>query len=116
MNLVKCFDAVSMVVEEATNQFAPLWGIDSHKYEILEQYCKAIDELASEFSGISYDVGVDEIEMTVQVVLECLDLTVASRKHRFYELAERSLSFGFSTSEDGNLNVKFVFPSVWERV
>ena len=115
-SFVKCFDAVSMVVEEATNQFSPLWKLDKEKYRILEQYCQVIDGLSDEFDGISYDVEIDDIAMTIAVTLECQDINIQQQSHKYYALAQRAVTFGFSTSEDGNLNVKFVFPSVWNKV
>lgn len=115
MSFIKCFDVVSMVVEEATKQFAPLWKLNKDRNKILEQYCSVIDSLSEEFGGESFDVAVDDIEMTVTIVMECEDMTIDSKNHKFYSLAQRSNELGFSVSEDGNLNVKFVFPSLWEK-
>lgn len=116
MSFAKCFDVVSMVVDEATNQFSPLWVVDKEKYEILKQYCSTIDSLADEYDGESIDVEVNEIDMTVSIILECADVTVQNDNHIFYELVKRACSLGFSVSENGNLNVKFIFPSVWNKV
>lgn len=115
MSFIKCFDVVSMVVEEATEQFAPLWKLNEENYKILEQYCGVIDSLAQEFEGESYDVEVDEVKMTVKIVLECQEMTIESKTHQFYELAQKADSFGFSATEDSTLLVEFVFPSVWEK-
>ena len=116
MAFVNCFDVVSMVVEEATKQFAPLWKLDNECNRILEQYCSVIDSLAEAFGADSFDVTVDDIAMTITIVMECEDMTIESATHKFYSLAQRSKALGFSVSEDGNLNVKFVFPSVWTKV
>ena len=51
MAFVNCFDVVSMVVEEATKQFAPLWKLDKECNRIFEQYFSVIDSLAEEFGG-----------------------------------------------------------------
>ena len=115
MSFVKCFDAASMVVEEATSQFKPIWKIDKEKYRILEQYCDAIDEISDEFNGISYDVEVDDIAMTISIVLECQDILIQQKSHIFFSLTQRTNAIGFSVSENGNLNVKFIFPSVWNK-
>lgn len=115
MSFVKCFDAVEMVIEEANKQFAPLWKLDKEKYRILEQYCQAIDSLSDEFGGISYDVEVDDIAMTIAITLECQDMNIQQQSHKYYSLAQRAVTFGFSVSEDGNLNIRFVFPSVWKK-
>lgn len=110
---VKCFDVVSGVVNEAAEDFAPLWVIDEEKYDILGEYCEYIDGLADEFKGIAYEVYVDRMEKTVKITLECGDITVESPQHPFNALAERAVRLEFGRSADGNLLVSFVFPSVW---
>lgn len=112
---IKCFEVTSMMVDEATKRFAPIWSIDQNKYAILEQYCGIIDDIAEEFNGESIVVEVDEIKMTISITVECWDMKLESVNHIFYKLTERSVKFGFSVSEEGNLNVNFTFPSVWER-
>lgn len=112
---IKCFEVVSMIVDEATRQFSPIWAPNEEKYNILKQYCSVIDDLAKEFNGESIEVEVDDINMTIDVSLECWDLKLESSDHIFHKLVKRSVSVGFSVSNDGNLNVTFVFPSIWER-
>lgn len=114
-NFVKCFDAVSMVTDEATAQFSPLWKENRENKKLLAQYCRAIDSLSDEFGGKSFDVEVDDVKMTVTVRLECDDMTLKSQAHKYYDLVKRSVSFGFSASKSGDLVVEFVFPSIWER-
>ena len=114
-SFVKCFDAVSTVVDEATSRFAPIWKENKESKRILAQSCGAIDSLSDEFGGESFEVDVDDIKMTITVRLECQDMTLGSQKHKYYDLAQRALSFGFSVSESGNLVIEFVFPSIWER-
>ena len=114
MSFVKCFDVVEMVVDEANKLFTPLWKIDDEKYRILKQYCDVIDMISEEFDGQGYDVSVDEIKMTVKIIVECQSLMLESASHKFYALAKRALSCCFSVSDNGNVNVEFVFPSIWE--
>lgn len=115
MAFVKCIDVVSMVIEEATARFAPLWKLDVESSRILEQYCSVIDSLAEEFGGESFEVSVDEISMDIKITMECEDITIESVSHKFCKLALHTKAVGFSASEDGNLNLEFVFPSVWTR-
>ena len=114
-SFVKCFDVVSMVIDEATSQFVPIWKINKDKYQILKQYCDVLDSLAEEFDGESFDVEVDDIAMTVTIKMECPDIIIKSQNHKYCSLAQRALSFGFAVSETGLLCMKFVFPSVWDR-
>ena len=114
-SFVKCFDAVTMVTDEATSQFAPMWRENKESKRILEQYCRAIDALSGEFGGMSFEVEADDIKMTITIKLECSDMTIKAQKYKYYELAQRALSFGFSVSESGNLVAQFVFPGIWEK-
>lgn len=116
MGDVKCFDVVSMVVEEANERFGSLWKVDESKQDILCQYCDAIDEIADEFDGESYDVEVDEITMSIKIILECGDMLIKDKNHVIYKLFDRSIRFGFSVSEEEHmLCVMFEFPSIWEK-
>lgn len=117
MSFVKCFDVVDMIIKEANNRFSPLWKVDEEKFKVLKQYSEAIDKLSEEFEGVSYDVEVDEISMEVSIVLECDEIIIENKNHILYELMKRTIKSVFSVSEDGeNLAVKFVFPSIWEKV
>lgn len=118
MSFVKCFDVVSMVVEEGCNQFKPLWKVNQEKYKILEQYCSVIDELSTEFKGVCFEVDVDDVAMTISITLTCEEMSITSNNHPPIELLTRAASVSFSASEEEEdcLDVKFVFPSIWERV
>jgi hypothetical protein len=115
MNFITCFDVVSMVVDEATERFAPLWRVDNERYDVLRQYCEALDQVAAEFDGESFEVEVDEIKMTIAITMTCSDLTVQSASHVLYQLGERALSLRFNTTAEGDLAVTLTFPSVWEK-
>ena len=113
---VNCFDVVSMVVDEATRQFEPLWEVNEEKHKILEQYCSALDELAEEFDGESFEVDVDDIKMTISITMECADMTIKSSSHKFYALVQRASALQFFVSEEGLLGVRFIFPSIWDKI
>lgn len=112
---IRCFDVASPVVKEATKQFGSLWELNPESYDIFKQYCSAIDAMAEEFGGESFEVEVDDTKMTVSISLECFDMQLYNTKHNFYQLTERALKFNFYSSKDNNLVVKFTFPSLWER-
>lgn len=115
MSLINCFDTVEMVVEEANKQFAPIWKMNKERYNILKQYCDIIDSLSAEYGGESFEVEIDDIAMTVAITMDCLDMIIDRDNQKFLSLAQRTISIGFSVSEEGNLAIKFVFPSLWER-
>lgn len=113
---LKCFNVASLVIDEATEQFSPLWKVDKEKLTIFNQYCTVIDELVNEFGGLELTVDVDDIKLTISIEVVCEDITIQESKHRFYDLAERAIELSFMKSEDGDVVVRFVFPSIWERV
>lgn len=113
---LKCFNVASLVIDEATEQFSPLWKIDKEKLTIFKQYCAVIDELVNEFDGLELTVDVDDIKLTISVEIVCEDVTIQESEHRFYDLAERAVEMSFMKSDDGDIAVRFVFPSIWTRV
>lgn len=115
MSFIKCFDVASMVIDDATERFKPTMRLNTEKVDIFRDYCDAIDTLSNEFEGEAFDIEVDEITMEITVALECDEIVIESSKHIFYELVKRAVKYSFSTSEDGNLIVKFVFPCLWDK-
>lgn len=114
MSFMKCFDAASIVIEEANERLSPLWKADEERLNIFKQYCEAIDLLSDEFDGESFEVEVDEITMEISITLECDEIVIESKTHELYDLVKRAIRCSFSASND-NLLVRFVFPSIWGK-
>ena len=113
--MIKCFDIVDSVIQEADDQFGVLFKINTEKYDILKQYCDIIDLINKEFDVEYIHVSVDEIQMTITVSIGCCDITIESNDHVIYELFKRAVSLEFSVDDDGLLRTSFTFPSIWER-
>lgn len=96
MSFATCFDVVQMVTDEASAQFAPLFCENKEAKAILHQYCDAIDVLAREFDGVTFEASVHDESMEVSVKFECPDIVIRTQKHRFYDLVERSNAVRFS--------------------
>lgn len=113
---IRCFDITEMVLDEATEQFSPIWVVDEEKKKVLKQYCEALDILSEEFNGQAFEVDVDEVKMTISIKMFCEEITVYEEPHLFYDLGGRALSMSFSYSEeDDTMAVEFVFPSIWKK-
>ena len=115
MGKIKCFDVLSMVIEEANERFNPLWQINNDNLKVLQQYCDVMDMVSDEFKGVSFDVEVDEITMEIKIELECEEIIIESKEHPLYELIKRAIKFGFYATDEDIVCVKLVFPSIWER-
>ena len=111
----KSFDVASTVLEEANKRFSPIWKPNNERVAIFQQYCDVVDDLIEEFDGESIDVEVDEIKMTICLRIECADITIKTKSHKYYELMQRTVSFGFEATDSDMIALKLVFPSVWEK-
>lgn len=116
MPTIRCFDIAEMVLDEATEQFAPIWVVDEEKKGALKQYCEMMDRLSDEFYGQAFEVEVDDIKMTISIKMFCEEITVYDKVHMFYMLGKKAKSISFSYSkEDNTVAVEFVFPSIWKK-
>ena len=112
---IKCYDVVESVIEEATKRFIAFKENQESK-NILKQYCEVIDKIVEDIAGNSIEVEVDEIKMTISIIIGCDDLVVEPDNKLFYQLSERAISLSFySDEDDGSMVVEFEFPSIWER-
>ncbi len=114
--MIKCFDVVKDVAEEATKQFSPDIVLVPERLDILREYCEAIDVVAAATDAESFEAEVDEEKLNFIISIECAAFQIESPLSPFYELIERAVSFGFFANEDGNTVAYFEFPRLWERI
>ena len=114
MKFMNSFDVAEMVIEEATKQFSPLWSLNAENFDIFKQYCFAIDYFIEEIESNGIEISVDEIRMTVSVVVFCKNATLL-KNSKFFLLAERTLHVSVSLDENNDLKFEFVFPSLWDK-
>ena len=114
MKFLNSFDVAEMVIEEATKQFSPLWSLNAENFDIFKQYCFAFDSFLDEIESNGLEISVDEILMTISVVVFCKNATLM-KNSKFFLLAERASRVNVSLDENNNLKFEFVFPSLWDR-
>lgn len=116
MGFIKCYDTLLMVIEEANDQFGLAWKVNKEKERIMKKNCDQIDDISSEFGGVSYEVDINDETMDITVSLVCTEMTLESPKHKYYWLIQNTKSFGFTNIDNGELlKVTFVFDGIWER-
>lgn len=115
MNCINCFDIVSEVVEEASSQFGSTWSVNQERFDILEQYCSLLDNIAEESNGESFEVEVDDITMEISISVECNDIIIRNVDSVYLDLFQRAISIEFYAASNGNVVMKLKFPSVWEK-
>lgn len=111
---IKCFDVVSIVVEEATKQYSPDFVLNDNKLRILKQYCDAIDYIKDEINATEYEAEIIDDNKTVSISIECSNLFVDSVNHAFCHLLRRSIACTLSYVDDDTFKINFIFPSLWD--
>ena len=111
----KCFDIVSMVLEDANDRFSPLFTPVAERVDILKQYCDAIDGLIDANGGEEFECEVNEDDMTVTLAFVVEDIVVdRPATDKFQQLIARSVSVTVAPVDGDHIRVSFVFPSLWE--
>ena len=115
--MIGCFDIVSTVVDAKTDRCSEKFVLNSEKYDILHEYCDAIEKMLSDNSCTGIEADIDE-NMHVVINVECDELVVEGKPNLYGDLADRAISVGFSIKEGSNdeMCFRFTFPSVWDSV
>lgn len=115
MKIVNCFDVVSMVVEEATEQYGNLYSLNKESYKMLEQYCTLLDAVAEETNATQFEAEILEIDKTVSFTLWCEELQSRGVRNPFAQLVVRAATCKVSFDHEDVLRINFIFPSLWEH-
>lgn len=115
MNKIKCFDIASEVIDEANKRFFPSWEINNDDYNLFKKHCDAIDTISDTIGCVSISISVDEITMLITLSIECSSIFSEKKDDVIRGLIKSSTKVKFSSGEDGNLIVDFVFPSLWSH-
>ena len=114
--MIKTFDIVSEVVDEANKRFGPLWKLSERNLNILNQYCVALDTLYEHIDPSMIEAYIDEDDMTIQIKVRCPEIVIMTKHNLFYVITSRTVRMEFSHIDNENILLTFVFPSLWERV
>lgn len=115
MSQIKCYDVVRAVLDDASEQFMPVWKEKAVSEDILHQYCDTIDKFIDEFDATCLAVEVDEESMDIRISFECEEMIIRDANHMFYQIATRSECVKFRYVGEDKMEVEFSFPSIWER-
>ena len=120
MSFAKCFDVVTMVIDEASEQFDeaseqfgfPLYE-DEDKKEELEEYCDMIDAFARRFGGVSYEAEVDDKTTDIIVSVVCGEFEIYDCADDFYKLVEAAKGVSFRAVDGDTVRVSLRFNGIW---
>ena len=104
-----------MVLEDANERFAPLFQPVQERVDFLKQYCDAFDVLIDEQEADSFNVEVDENDMTVHIDLVMMTVECSDSQPQLGQLIQRAMKFSVKDEDGTNLRLSFVYPSLWEK-
>lgn len=117
MSFVTCYDAVSMVLDDAAERFGQNRKLNQETLERLQAACKLMDSIVEEIDCDSIEAEIDENTMDLIVTLCCEDLTMCyGRSHPFFKIIQHADSFGFRNGGENRLLVFFRFVGVFTHV
>lgn len=110
---MSCSSIVAKAVKNATTARGNV-VVNNEKFDILMEYCEAIDSFADYINGEVVDSVVDLLKGFVIVRIQTDEMIVENEDRIFYDLAERSVAINFSPApENDSMFIDFIFPSVW---
>ena len=111
--MVSTFDIVSSYIENANMADGAKHTINEESMDILADYCGVLDTIFDECMGSSVTVdlldgGLVSIEMTVAA------FSANRFNQSYFDLIERAVFFTVTNTARNELDIKFVFPSVFD--
>lgn len=111
MKIFNCFDIVKIIIEEASNQFSPLFREDPFKLSRLKSQCDYIDKIANQYNGISCEVEIDSITTEISIILALDDKSLVLSSIILPQLAQSEIFF----DEEHSICLKFIVPGIWSK-
>ena len=113
---MSCRDFAAKAVKDATTARGNV-TVNDEKYDILMEYCDAIDWFANVAGGEVIESIVDLRKGLVVIRIQTDELIVEKDDRDFYDLADRAVAVNFCKGDGEDiLYADFVFPSVWNEV
>lgn len=116
MNIVSCYDAISMVLDDALTRFGTGWRLNQDALKRLKADCRDLDAVVQDFNCDSIEAEVDEETMELSVSLFCDEMTLEyGRTHPFFAAIRHAKSFGFRNSGEDGIVVTIIFGNLFVR-
>lgn len=115
MGFIKCYDAVKSIIDEATRQFSPIFKEDRIKKEMFKEQCNAIDWIAEQFGGVSYEININDVTMRIMISLVCEEFELDKSCSDFLKMIDNTLQIAFKEVDENYIQIDFVFDGVWEK-
>lgn len=115
MNGFRCYDAATVITDEATRRFSPSKRESAILKKVFKEHCGIIDRLATRFGGSKAEIEIDENTTDIIIKLDCIDPEIQDSRDEFYKLVGSAKTAFFEPSkciEDGVV-IGFVLDGFW---
>lgn len=109
------FSIAEMVIDEANDRFSGKYQIVPERLNILKQYCELFDELIENYDADSFEVEIDDEDLTVHMHLIVDAIECSAQQPQFGQLIQRAMPFCVKTDDGKHLRLSFVYPSLWMK-
>lgn len=115
--MVKTFDIISAVIYAKADEISDNYKVNPESMRILEQYCTAIDDIVKEcnVNQITGDV-IDGNKVVISIVSSYFVCQTEQMYTAYYGLIERAIEFNVTNVNKGDIQLEFVFPTVFSKI
>lgn len=117
MNLAKCFEIASIVLNEATNRFSDAYVEDEEKKNEFKCFCEILDDVILRFDEVYVGVYVDEVSKEIAVTVTCGQFEVGKASDPFHELFRRSNRVSIKRDPEKEesccIQIRFEMNGIW---
>lgn len=116
--MIKTFDIVNTVVRSKADDLAETHKINEENLVILMEYCGIIDNIVEECFGdqITADIVTDSNWVFIEIVLASFVYESKFKPRAYLSLIERSISIDFDSVSPDKISMKFIFPTVFDKI
>ena len=110
------FPIAKMVIDEATDRFAPLFRPVPEDLKIFRSYCdECFDKIIAEQDVEAMTCEVDEETMDVRIILDMFTLESCDPNSPVQKLMQVAQSVEVQNPDGENVRVIFTFPPLWTK-
>ena len=115
MSFIKCYDVTELIIDEATKQFLPMLKENEDKKKTLKKQCNAIDWIAEQLGGVSYEININDVTMRIMISLVCEEFELDKSCSDFLKMIDNTLQIAFKEVDEDYIQIDFVFDGIWEK-
>ncbi len=106
------FTTFSSLVSDASSKFKR--ESNSQKIKSFKEVCATFDMVAEKFSGVFYEIEVDEDTLDIVFTLVSEEFETYVSADLFCDLIKMSKRMAFKKYDDEQVEIKFCFDGVWD--